>query len=41
VFGWAICDECYNCIKFKAEASNGSDKFMYGTMNMTDHAKIA
>jgi len=38
LFGWAVCVECSACIKYKSKTSDGSVK-LYGTKNMTDHAK--
>jgi len=38
LFGWAVCADCHTCIMFKSRTSDGSIK-LYGTTNMTDHAK--
>jgi len=38
LFRWAICVDCYATIMCKSQTCDGSVK-LYGTKNMTDHAK--
>ena len=40
IFRWAVCADCFVCIMYKSAAAVGSVK-LYGTTNMTDHAKRA